>query len=237
MSKNYSIALSGPMKGRRVKDPFRAKKRKPTVKSVAKSIKKIQGQQELKHIDFYTSSGFQAIPTTGLITCINTTVNGTTNITRIGDDITATSIQFRGLFQSNELTLNTSTIRHIVLWDSQPNGALPALADVLDVAVITVPIYAPYNENFQKRFKILYDRVYTITPQVYSSITAGTIDNVLEVKKYSRLKRKLSRQVKYNGNTGGIADIETNSLINIFVSDQATNPPTVEMGHRLYYKD
>lgn len=211
-------------------------KKRPTVRSVAKSIKKIQSQQELKHEDVIQTA--VEAPDTGVITLLNGVASGTSNETRIGDDIHATSIQFRAVYASQTDNIVSNVVRHIIFWDQQPNGVIATMGDLLDISFITRPTEAPYNEDFQKRFKILYDRVHVITPQVPLVVTAGVTTASLRVKKYARMKRKLSRTVKYDGDTSGIADIQTNSLCSLVVSDTAAGTcPEVSAGYRFYYKD
>jgi len=47
-----SVYISGSKKGMRARDPFLvAKRKRPTVKSVARSVKRMQSRVELKHKD------------------------------------------------------------------------------------------------------------------------------------------------------------------------------------------
>jgi len=102
-----SVYISGSKKGMRARDPFLvAKRKRPTVKSVARSVKRMQSRVELKHKDTSTSSD----PTVaGTLTLLNDIAQGLTESTRVGDEIYATSIQFRVIMTAgSSATVTTS---------------------------------------------------------------------------------------------------------------------------------
>lgn len=215
----------------------RRKKPMPNVRSLDKRIKKISAREELNHIDtFFNGSATSA---TGLITLLNGCVQGDTNLTRDGNEIVMTSIQWRVQYISDTDLLTSSFVRHLIIVDRQPNGAAPTLAQVLDSSVITNQLHSPYNEDFQKRFKILHDAVYELQPKVVAGFTVGTgvTTSVLTDRCYESGKRQLNRMVKYNGNAGTVADIQTNSLYSIIHGSGGADVPIVVAGFRLYFKD
>jgi len=164
-----SVYISGSKKGMRARDPFLvAKRKRPTVKSVARSVKRMQSRVELKHKDTSTSSD----PTVaGTLTLLNDIAQGLTESTRVGDEIYATSIQFRVIMtagSSATVTTSANSTRIIVFWDQQANAAAPTVTDLLDTTAGSA-IIAPYNDDYQKRFKVIYDRTFSINSQyVYS---------------------------------------------------------------------
>lgn len=210
---------------------------KPSVKSLDKRIKKINKKAELKHVD--TFDNLTAIPTTGLIIPLNLSTQGNTDITRLGDDIQATSIQWRLQIIADADLLEDSMVRMLIVWDRQPNGAAFTIAQLLDNTVITGNLQAPYNHSFQERFKILHDQTIRNNPSVLLDfdVATGSSTTNQPTRKFVRGKRQLSRTVKYNGNAGTIADIITNSLSAVFISSAAAQPPTLLSGFRFYFKD
>jgi len=114
-----SVYISGSKKGMRARDPFLvAKRKRPTVKSVARSVKRMQSRVELKHKDTSTSSD----PTVaGTLTLLNDIAQGLTESTRVGDEIYATSIQFRVIMtagSSATVTTSANSTRIIVFLGS-----------------------------------------------------------------------------------------------------------------------
>lgn len=210
---------------------------KPTVKSLDKRIKKINKQAELKHIDTFNNG--TVIPAAGLIFPLNLSVQGNTDITRDGDDTMGTSIQWRIRYIGDDDRLAETVIRFILAWDRQPNGVLSTFAQLLDNSVITSLVHAPYNHNFQERFKILHDSTHVLKSNVLLDfdVATGTTTTNQPPTLFFRGKRQLSRTVKYNGNAGTIADIETNSLVAFFVSSAPAAEPTLLSGFRFYFKD
>lgn len=242
-----AVYIGGPKRGKRTKDPFIKvvrKKPPPTTRNLAKSIKKINNKMELKQNDVLQSS--VAIDDTagnGVFTLLNGVQTGDTNTTRDGDEIHATSLQFRGIIATSSAAVGISFVRQIVFWDSQPNGTAPSMATLLDTTVITNANFAPYNRNYQKRYKILYDRLIMLNPQV--ELTVGTVappgtNTTASLVQYAlpfKKKIQLNRTVKYVGDGNAITDIATNSLYVFQVSNQAANTPVVVAGWRLYFKD
>lgn len=222
----------------------RHRRRAPTNKSLAKSIKKINNKMELKQNDvFQNSVAIDDTAGSGVFTLLNGVATGDTNIARDGDEVHATSIQFRGILVSSSAQVGITFVRQIVFWDSQPNGAPPTMGTLLDLSTITNANFAPYNRNYQKRYKILYDKLFTFNPML--ELTTGTVappgtnttSSVVQMQKAFRRKIRLNRTIKYSGDTGAIGDIASNSLYLFQVSNQAANLPVAVAGYRLYFKD
>lgn len=205
------------------------------VRNIDKKVKKIQRSIELGHKD--TNQTAVSIPTTGVFVLVNGITQGDSDITRTGDEVVATSLQFRYRIEADELALNATLVRVLLVWDSQANGAAPTIATLFDQLIISDPIYSPYNLDYQKRYKFLYDRVHVLNPVLQSSETTGTLDNVVPVSIYKKRKVKLSRTVKYSNTGDTVGSIATNSLHMIFIANQSTNTPTVSAGYRFIFKD
>lgn len=206
------------------------------LKNIDKKIKKMQNDEELKYTDVLITA--QGISSTGSFHLLNGLTQGDDAKNRDGREAVSTSIQGKMTFVSNTDDIGSTTLRMIVFWDSQANGAAPTAATLLDNSIITSFLIAPYHRDYQKRYKILFDRVFVLNPLQILTTTAGTVTENQNITKYLSFKKQLSRTIKFNSNNNGnIGDIVSNSLYVYFVSNEATNTPTVTSGFRFYYKD
>lgn len=214
------------------------------IENLEKKFKSLKEEIEVKHKDTLLS-GVELVsaPVAGTnILLLNGLSQGNTNITRIGDNVKITSIQFRGRLTSAIALLGTSRPRVIIFWDKQANGAAPAATDLLDNSVITRLTDSPYNHDYIERFDILYDKTWVIDSNAVADFdpATGTTSTVMpksvKINKYKKLQRKVNYGL---GNAGTVADISHNSLYLMLISETATgsNPPTAFMGIRINYRD
>lgn len=177
---------------------------------------------EKKYIDF--SNNAFTIPITGTMILLNPLIQGTTATTRIGNQVRCKNVLMRF-----NLTLDSNAtrtyIRCMLLWDRQPNGALPGLDDILEtVGTGGMVVNSPLERDFAFRFKLLRDKRYTVY----------TDKPIVFVKWFIRL----GRRIRYDdSNAGDITDIATNSLIFVMVSTEATNTPGGAIFSRLRFID
>jgi len=213
---------------------FTGSKRGPTTKTLAKRIHHMETKQELKYVDVYSTA---TIPATGLFTLLNGVSQGSDQNERDGNEVTATSVQYRMLFTKNVQRNADDMVRTIIFWDQQPNGAAPTLVDILDTTIITLQSQAPYKRENAKRFKILHDSTLVIPARVVAGTVAG--NTVLVGESFIHVKKRipLSRTVKYDGTSAAITAIRTNSLYCLQISVSSAAPPDQETGFRFYYKD
>jgi len=235
--------MSKTARGIRMNDPnlFSSKragprrKKAPTTKNLKRSIQKINRRIELKYNDY--AYDFQHLTDASVPTyCLNNLLMGDTPTTRNGAMVSPTSIQIRFTLVHDVQDIGPSAVRMVVLWDEQPNGALPALGAVFDTTNAYRYPELPYNFLLSKRFKILWDKTVISSPLA----NAGVANVYISDEKFIKMKRKLSRVTKYSGNANTIADIQTNSLILMLMTDYAaagTHGPNISFTYRMYYKD
>jgi len=178
---------------------------------------------ELKVYDISTAT--YAINTTGTIGNIFRPVNGSDFNNRIGRKTCLKTLQIRGYIQNevvSNITAATSTngqlLRLIVLWDTQPNGAVPALTDVLT----TAHPQAPLNLNNRDRFKVLRDKVWAMGPMLISaaatqSVAAWDTPQVIAIKEFIKLP---NLETIYNASTGNVSDLSSGSLCFLWVGSE-----------------
>lgn len=155
---------------------------------------------EWKNYDLVTANPFIAAQVTAVRTSIFNADQGTAANEHVGR-----SVKMGSLLWNMPLTLPTtaagsSPIRLVIVYDRQPNAALPATTDVFT----SDNIYAMPNKNNKRRFKILVDE------KLEGLSTAGPSTLFSSgIRKF-----KVPMETYYNDVNGGtIADITTGSYI------------------------
>lgn len=219
----------------------RAKPKTRVDKNLSKRITKLEREIEVKYNDNYANDSVSASTATFfLMNGIGQGVDDTAN--RIGSQVNATSLQLKYIAKTNSANLTQSRLRVMLVWDRQANGTVPTIAGargILDAVTITDLTIAPYSKQTDKRFKVVYDKLHIINPEVILNATTGATTTLVpkEVSKFKVFK--LKRLIKYNDtNATNISGIETNSLHMVFISESGvTNPPTFDLSTRFFYKD
>lgn len=234
----------------------------PTTKVLAKKIKKIENDQELKQrLDVY--SGMTLTPDASLAAnsnykLINDSLDQGTGVTdRIGDQVRITSAMLRIRVTTDKDSLTTSLIRCLVFWDKQANGAAygydgtnPNLGSNLGPLITPASsvsyVYAHYNPytcgGRATRYKILYDKIWTVNPQTINDFDEANGNtkavNLAVIQKNLKIKVNKKMQFKRGIATGNLADIQTGALWCVMVSDSTANQePSALISFKLNYKD
>lgn len=230
--KKYGVSVGvGPVKITSANPSLRKQ-----VMNVKKSVKDLKSKDELKYLDTFINGS--SLTSTATLTLLNGMTLGDDVSNREGNQISPTSIQCRYVLGGVATSLDQDiVVRHIVFWDSQANGSAPSSGDLLDQATISSITIAPYKRQYQKRFKIVYDKTHVLSPKMADPANATT--QILIPLIYKKFKRALGRVVNYRNaqNTGTITDIATNSLYSLFVTNNAAANATVSAGYRMYFKD
>lgn len=231
---------------------FRSKTGRVTrkdIKNLDKKIKKINNQIELKFLDTGLAPALISSNTPTLVYHLNNVTQGVGVNSRISDQVTGTSLQFRGEIKTNIDNVTSSTIRMLCFFDKQPQGAAPVVYGasstpvILDTDTITNPLYSPYNYAYLERYEILMDKRIVITPETVGAFDTTTgVTEALTVKHHTvNFKRKFHKIIKWDGNLAStIADASRNTLWVAFIGDQTVASglgPNISFGARFYYKD
>lgn len=222
------------------------RKRKPTTKSLDKRVKTINRMIDLKWSDvgavIVADDTIATVNANALL--LNGMAQGTSAITRLGDRITATSLQIRYFAFSDADNINTTHIRVLVVLDNQTNAAAPDIGanndvSILDASVVTLLYNAPYNHRTADRYKILHDKRMDFNPLMAGTTTpaSGIVTAVVPISHSKYFKRNMHRQLKYNGAGATVADIVSGSIFIFVITDFAANEGSVNFGSRFYYKD
>lgn len=188
-----------------------------------------RGREELKTIDSGTST-FGATPTTGAVQLINGVATGTDYTARIGRKITMKSVLIRFTITPNVLQSPGigDTIRLILLYDTQTNGADPGVSDIL-----AQPNWlAPMNLNNRDRFKIIKDRFVSCEACTYTAttLTAGS-PMQHNIKWYC----KMTYDTIFGGTGATSGSIQTGGLFVLVISQNGSF--IVNGNFRVRFKD
>lgn len=197
-------------------------------------------QTELKCFDKGQTN--QDFTTASNASVLNNVVQGSEVYQRVGRKIYMKSVRIRGYLQS----LSSSGLdygRIILLYDSQANAALPALADILQNSNAGAATYATTNMNInnRERFRVLRDLPISLSPVtntggVLTNFTIGDpIKQSYNIDLFVDLK---GLESIYNATSGGtIADITSGSLLLFVISAAGTSQWTFSYTSRLRYYD
>lgn len=222
---------------------------KPAVKKVKPQGDYQKGRElsrapptELKAFDTpLFASNFTAA---GVFTCLNLPVNGPELYQRVGRKIYMKSIQIRGTVE-NILTTNVDIGRIIVFYDSQPNGAAPTLATLLQDsnAAAATSVLSEINLANRQRFKILRDYQLALPPctNVAGAVTNQTIqdpiNNSFNIEGKHWFVKLKGLETIYNATNGGtIADINSGAIW-IVTFSTINNAYSLNCHARLRYYD
>lgn len=230
MSRTRRLAVAGnlyelPMSKRKAstqKGPKTYKRQrvgKGPSKSFARSV-------EWKNFDVQTTAEIVAAQATAVRTSIFSPDQGTNTDEHVGRSVKAGSLTYNFAASYAATTAGASPIRIVIVYDRQPNAALPAVTDVfVNDTITTMP-----NKNNKKRFKILVDeKLEGMSAQGPTSMYCSGFR-----------KFKTPLETYFNTVNGGtIADITTGSYVS-FVWQNGniiTANPTSALYTRITYMD
>lgn len=201
------------MSPKRVKMTTTSSKRRSTI-PVAPNVKKyVKGcMNRLLETKYYETSCNASNPgTSGAVAAafFPLVQQGDNDLTREGNTIHVKAIRVRGSVSDTA----TGYLRIIWAIDHQPNGAAPAVGDL----VANADINGGYNHNWVvgqggSRFKIISDkRVFVTAP-----FSGGAVNNGYTFSWKGELP------VRYQGNAGTVADMATNNLVQVVIAANAT---------------
>lgn len=115
---------------------------------------------------------------------------------------------------------NPQNVRILVFWDTQANGTSPLTTDVLDAGSGTINTHSNLNLNNRERFKVLWDKVYSIGGYYGAAITYAAGPWAQKIKLFKKFKVPVNQV--YNDGTGGSpGNIATNALWLLVIGDDA----------------
>lgn len=194
----------------------RHRKGKLTVKKLAKQVKSMMPKPEWKIVDTVVGGGI--ILNTASVISLVPVSQGTTDLTRIGNKITVRSFLLRLSIVPNAVQ-GYNFLRAILVRDKQPNGVLLTIAQLLQTGA--GGYQSAINDNNGTRFKVLFDRTYTVDVDA----NGAQVD-----KQFKKLKFVVNYPDTATTPT-------TNDLVFVLISDAGVNGPTVVGNVRVRYTD
>lgn len=178
------------------------------------------------------------VTSSGSVQLLNGLSLGTAVSNRIGRQIVIKGSHFKLAMTGSPNSATPTTpmviLRIMLLWDAQPNAALPSNTDILETVTAPYQTAASQAMKFATRFKILFDKRYCLNNQ-----TTATSSQAFSTQ-FDENFTKLNLKTQYaNSNNGDITDIETGALLFFAISDATAtaNNPVLTMYHRLRYVD
>ncbi len=173
---------------------------------------------EMHYIDTTASTTASSTPA---LVLLNGVAPGDTTITRTGQSIKMDRSDFRFQIAVNATSI-VNFVRVIVVMDKQANATALTAADFLSN---NTP-YSPYTFGSQDRIVPLYDETFAL-----STYSNGAVTKCVGLP-------GINQHVIFNtGTAGTVADIVTNSVYLVYLSDQATNMPAFTYHNRLWFVD
>lgn len=186
------------------------------------------GLKEQKVIDSGTqNTNFSAAGAVGLM---NGVALGTDYTDRIGRKIVLKSIFMKFTIQPSTTSCPSGdSVRLLVVYDSQTNGAAPAVGDILNSATHI----APMNLNNRDRFKVLFDKHMTTEGNAF---TAGAITAGASTPKFTKFYKKLDHEMIFQGTAATVGSIATGAIWLLLINLQG-NLTNVYYNCRVRFED
>lgn len=196
---------------------FRPPRRVPAKSSYSPS-RLLGTERELKFHDVVQSA---TLSVTGSIIAPTLTViaQGTGESERIGRRIWIRSIDWRYELSKSTTTIpsNTAAVGRVMLvLDRQANGAAPAVTDVLETATLK----SFNNLSNKHRFRTIFDEFITVNQQC--GAYSGVSEQFGAAIAHLGLHRNLNVAIDFSGVGGLIAEITSNNLFIMAISDTTT---------------
>ena len=184
------------------------------------------GLQNLESKHFSQNLISQQPLDTGILTHMNQYPQGVASTQRIGDATTTTKIGLR-VSITNLTTTKAGLYKIMIIYDKQPNGALPGLSDLF-VGAGTNPLDFSELDN-RHRFKVL------MTTGPFTMGATGNDNGTRCFEVY--LDTKLS--TSWNGSLSTIGATNSGSIILLLLSDNSLASEThlIDLQYRMRFDD
>ncbi len=177
---------------------------------------------EFKFLD--TQLTFENITTPATVIQLTNIPQGDTESSRDGSQVKLTRINVKYAI-SVSADGASNFVRVMLVLDTQTNGAIYSVADLLQDNTIDDNLVSALNLANKFRFKVLYNKVHVLS------------DNASNAKIYREIFKNLDLQLRYSDTSNTITDLNTNSLSMVFLSEQTTTGPKMSFFARVRYVD
>lgn len=171
-----------------------------------------RSQVEKKYVDIAQAT--YACGTTGTVTTLNLTNEGTGVSQRIGRKICVKSVQVRGLLYPTDGTVSANNVRICLIWDKQVNGVAATIPELFSAATSN----SYMNLDNRERFVVLMDKQFACGGFATAATQAfAQSPTVHTINKYKKLPA--GSFTIYDGTGAGVADVNTGALYMVTIGD------------------
>lgn len=227
-SKYLAAKMAADMAARRA---IFATNRKPPAPSVVAANagflrnRATSGMRVEKKVIDIVSTGYNIENTGTQLQLLNGCVAGSQNYQRIGRKINLKSLQIHGKINVADNNVAAGvTVRLLIVFDKQSNGAAPTYSDIIKSQSITPAtsstVFDMVNLDNRDRFEIIRDLYYTLGGiDTTATQTWAASPLLTNVNLYIKLG---NRETVYNaGTAGSVGDIQSGALYFFLIADQA----------------
>lgn len=162
---------------------------------------------------------------TGDVQLLNGIANGFSFFNRVGSQVSNTRCEYRYALD-NTLNDVAAITKIAFVWDSQPDGTLPAYTDIFQDSTGFSDYTSPENWGNGHRF--------TILQEFYVNLNMGEVLTFADMDELS-LRGLVST---YTGSAGAMANVTSGALYHVTCSDKAVgSSPTFRQTSRVYFYD
>jgi len=169
---------------------------------------------EIKFVD--TSFNIGSVGTTGATLASNLVIPvGTGDQQRIGAKVNLKDFMITFALSNDDLgtgAVVSGNVRVVVVLDRQANGALPAWADVFDLASLS----SFRNLDNVDRFKILKDQIINVPIRTTNALHTD------QTGYWKRWYFKCNLPLHYSSTTGAVTEMKSNNIAVMYIGDNAT---------------
>lgn len=188
------------------------------------------GPERKHHYTTFNLNAVQNTAGTPIVTQLNGIAQGVTTNTRVGNKFVMKGLYYQIGIQCDLTVLATyqeqaDNVKIAIVYDKQPNGALPTYATIFTCAGNTSDPFSLPNIDYRDRFSILSQDLLSICSAGPNAINAP-IRNV-----------KMNLPTKCIGTSAAITSFETGSLLIVAVAQYSTGDTRVTGSCRLTYTD
>lgn len=177
---------------------------------------------EIKLVDNFNASGpavSLTLNTTMQITALNLIQSGSAFYNRVGRRIEMVSLHVSGVVsQTTNATVHGDYGRIMIIYDRQPNGALPASGTILasydQAGTSTTSVFSNVNPDERERFQVLMDQRLALPACQASGPTTSASDGVTPTFNINRFIKLRGLHTHYKGDSSPavIGDVSTGGL-------------------------
>lgn len=135
------------------------------------------------------------------------------------------------------INLGVVLTRMIVLMDTQPNGTLAAVTDILE----NVNALSQLNLDNRDRFRVLIDKQWCFDPLVASYVEGKSVINASNQSACFKKFKKLNMETIFNeGDTTTVSSINSGALLMLLISTGGTATPNrtaITLTTRIRFQD